>query len=320
MPKAKVDEEAAEVLGRLLQVYGQPVGVTPRSDIAAVRRDNLRGALKREGVDVSPHAAGVLADGLAGGQLVVTDGYLYLVNDGATGVKANCACRSGRGGCIFQTYGGKACICYSPDGKCKNCEFTLGLVVTGVNAAARKPAQSGAQFIGQLPDVFAEAITELAHLTYPVVDRLTMHEETEGRAPATARRLLSQLTFPMFTLGDALDRLLTSVGTAPPVPATNLLRLAVGDYPNMIIGELANAVGVGAVSVDDDTRSVAVRTKSGGGTTVDVECFCWGQKSLTCHLTYAKTNLTCVAGQDDCPNCVIEVKIPANLLVGTRSL
>jgi hypothetical protein len=322
MPHATVDGEAAEVLGRLLEVYGEPFGVTRRSSIAAVRRDNLRGALKREGVDVSPHAAGVLADGMAGGQLVITDGYLHLINNGDRGVKATCKCRSGKSGCTLSTTGGKSVLCYSSENSCKNCEFTLGLTVTSVNVAARTPAQSGAQFAGHLPGVFSEAITHLARLTYPVVDRLTMHEQAEGRLPASTRRLLSQLTFPMLTLPDALDRLLTTTGTAPSAPAVNLLRLAVGDYPDMITGKLATAVAVGTVAVDDDTRSVAVlpRTKPGGGVTVDVTCSCWSNTSRGCLLAYGKTILTCVPGVDGCTDCVIGIRIPDKLTVGTRWL
>lgn len=318
MPHAKVDGEAAEVLGRLLEVYGEPVGVTRRSSVAAVRRDNLRGALKREGVDVTPHAAGVLADGMAGGQLIVTDGYLHLINDGNTGVKATCKCRSGKSGCTLTTIGGKSVLCYSSD--CKNCQFTLGLTITSVNVAARTLAQSGAQFAGQLPGVFAEAITQLARLTYPVVDRLTMHEQTGGRLPASARRLLSQLSFPMLTLPDALDRLLTNAGTAPSIHGINLLRLAVGDYPDKVTGKLAAAVEAGAVSVDGDTRSVAVlpRTKRGGGVTVEVDCTCWSDSKRTCLLIYGKTILTCLPGQGGCTECVIAVRIPDKLTVGTR--
>jgi hypothetical protein len=347
MPAANFAEDAAHALGRLLQVYGEPVGVTARRRIESIRRDRLRDGLGEWGTSVSAHTAGVLSDAIAGGRLAITETYLAISNDGDTGVAARCRCKRGSGKCQEVIEKSKA-HCVEPYGsKCKDCSWRLGVAIANTaRSPSSRPEQLGAQFIQQQPRAVTNAINELAALSYPVVDRVNLREQRDAEAPAVnpgkaggsrapsqaneassaqqgarasahASRIVMQLPFPLFTLTDALDKLFGCVGEQP--WPTNQLRLAVGDYPTWLTRNLANAIDAGAVTVDGDTRRVTVMTRSKDGDgSIDVNCYClFG--SGECPIQYTEETLSCGQAPLGCFLCYMQVKLPAPKLQGLTS-
>jgi hypothetical protein len=313
----KVGEEGADALGQLLRAYGDSVGLSARARIDVARRERLRTGLEREGVSVSARAAEVLADGLAGGRLGITDRNLYLINDGGAGVTAKCRCKRGSGGCKVTIVAGSVLCDRATNSKCKSCGFRLGISINTVAAFAGKPAQLGAMFVERLPGGYAEAVNELADLSYPVVDRVSFWEQRKRRSQGAGAALLSQLSFPLLTLADALDRLFSGTDSASSGrPSVNLMRSAVGDYPTWLTRNLANAIVGGAVEVDEKRRglTVAARRKRASGVTIDVECFCSGLIG-TCDLIYTEDRLSCSSGT--CAGaCFMFVEVPAEAMTG----
>ena len=93
-----------DTVGQLLQVYASTLEDGNKSrrkkhSLQDQRRDRLMSALAHVGNGITREIATVLADGLAMGHLAVTDSSVYLINDGENGIKAECKCKTGTGGC-----------------------------------------------------------------------------------------------------------------------------------------------------------------------------------------------------------------------------
>jgi hypothetical protein len=162
-----------EAVGRLLQAYKQFTetsadATTERRTLQVLRRERLRQALSVVGTTVSAETAAVLADGLATGQFAITDTAIYLWNDGSTGIKADCHCKSSGSGCQLTVTGASASCNKTRSSTCRDCGFTLGLTVPTSQpaAVAGDPAPLGQHFLDQLPAAIVDTAHNLTRLTF----------------------------------------------------------------------------------------------------------------------------------------------------------
>jgi hypothetical protein len=300
-----------ETIGQLLQAHGEALGPSNERSIQVLRRERLSDAFERADVSISSRHASVLADGLATGHLAVTDTDVYLINDGGAGIKAECKCKGSGSGCELIVRGGTASCTRTENSTCQTCGFILGVNIPVVAAVAMEgnAGSLGENFTDSLPPALSEAADELAQLSYPVVDLLSLRDQLGERRLETSRAL-SRISFPVMSLADALEKLFAA-------PTRSLMRWAVGDYPPRMTRNLARAFSVGAIQVDPASRELRVVTRARApGVVVDVSCDC-SKGSGGCFITISPSgqNIACIAGS--CRgSCLIEVTIPAGRLDG----
>jgi hypothetical protein len=301
-----------EELGRLLQMYSQfkETGVAPprgRQTIQTLRRERLSEALSLVGARVSAETATILADGLAIGKLAITDTKVYLMNNGGLGIKAQCSCKEGEGGCTLTVVGAGASCNPSEDNPCKRCGFILGVTVPALNsiAMASDPALIGQNFLDQLPTGLVDTAQELAKLSYPLADRLALQDQLQDRKLEVNKALMS-LSFPVLSLSDALDKFFAGqVG--------NLMRLAVGDYKSTMVRNLALALSAGTIRVAESSQELQViLLAKDPGMTIDLSCDCQRGKG-GCSMTVSPDG-GAIFCSGSCKTCTIAVVITGSLL------
>jgi hypothetical protein len=302
-----------ESVGRLLQAYSQfkETGVDDpdgRRTIQNIRQERLREGLSFVDSPIPAESAAVLADAMAVGKLAIADAKMYLSNNGGIGIKAQCSCKDGTGNCKLTVSGNQASCNSADENPCKQCSFILGLTVAAPQfmAIASDPALLGQNFLDQLPPIAADTANDLAKLTYPLADRLALHDQIQDRE-LVPNKALMEISFPVLSLSDALDKFFAR-------RPGNLMRWAVGDYETAIVRNLALALSAGTIRVSASSRQLEVilMSKGGPGAVIDLSCDCLrGRGECQMIINPSGQNITC---SGSCKECTIQVVITGSSL------
>jgi hypothetical protein len=303
-----------EVLGQLLQFYGEVTGKhTDRQKsartIQARRSARLRDSLDNMGLKVTAETAELLADGLGSGHVSIGTTAVALQNNGSDGMDVGCGCSppilAPFLACEMKVVAGAVWCVQPPASACPSCKLTVGLGIHGGGAIALgDDAETvGSKFLDQLPPGLRHTARTLSQLRYPVDDHLRLREQLRGlrRSPVPA---FTELSFPLASEADALAKLFNRDGAS-------LLRLAVGDYQDTTMRVLADGLASGSIGVDPGNRKVTfvARGISPGVPSAKVNCVCLGDDGECNYvLSSSGDKLTCEGA--DCEICEMEVTIP----------
>ena len=173
-------------------------------------------------------------------------------------------------------------------------------------AIASDPALLGQNFLDQLPPIAADTANDLAKLTYPLADRLALHDQIQDRE-LVPNKALMEISFPVLSLSDALDKFFAR-------RPGNLMRWAVGDYETAIVRNLALALSAGTIRVSASSRQLEVilMSKGGPGAVIDLSCDCLrGRGECQMIINPSGQNITC---SGSCKECTIQVVITGSSL------